>query len=132
PQTSPAQTREQGPWWPHPLWGPDDQVGASNWITPEKVMEALSIPRTGRVFDLGHVYDTSMPLFPGRVYSLTLKAPDPAAGGENRLLVNTEMLATEVGQVGTQFDGLGHIGERVLMEDGTEQDVFYNGHTLEE
>ena len=22
-----AQTREQGPWWPHPIWGPDDQAG---------------------------------------------------------------------------------------------------------
>ncbi len=132
PQSSLGQTREQGPWWPHPLWGPDDQVGASNWITPEKVMEALSIPRTGRIFDLGQIYDASMPLFAGRAYSLTLKAPDPAAGGANRLVTNSELLATEVGQVGTQFDGLGHIGERVRMADGTEQDVFYNGNTLEE
>jgi len=28
--TSDAQTREQGPWWPHPIWGKDDQAGGSN------------------------------------------------------------------------------------------------------
>ena len=35
-----AQTRTEGPWWPHPIWGPDDQAGGSNWITPEKVLDA--------------------------------------------------------------------------------------------
>ena len=40
-----AQTREAGPSSPHPTWGPGDQAGASNWITPEKVLEAV---REGR------------------------------------------------------------------------------------
>jgi kynurenine formamidase len=38
--TALAQTREAGPWWPNPTWGRADQAGASNWITPEKVLEA--------------------------------------------------------------------------------------------
>ncbi|HCQ02098.1 MAG TPA: cyclase, partial [Candidatus Latescibacteria bacterium] len=38
----------------------------------------------------------------------------------------------EIGQVGTQFDGPGHIGTRMEMADGTEQDVFYNGFTIDE
>jgi hypothetical protein len=29
-----AQTREQGPWWPHAIWGKDDRAGGFNWITP--------------------------------------------------------------------------------------------------
>ena len=37
-----AQTRDQGPWWPHPIWGAEDQAGGSNWITPEKIVEAIS------------------------------------------------------------------------------------------
>ena len=41
-------------------------------------------------------------------------------------------MATEIGQVGTQFDALGHVGTRVTYEDGTEKDVFYNGFTREE
>lgn len=132
PPAASAQTRAQGPWWPHPLWGPDDQIGASNWITPEKVLAAVSLVRTGRVFELGQVYDAAMPMYPGRAFSMTLKAANPEPYGTNQVLFNTEVLATEIGQVGTQFDGLGHVGARVTMADGTEKDVFYNGFTWEE
>ena len=38
-----AQTRDKGPWWPHPIWGQDDQSGGSNWITPSKIIKALSL-----------------------------------------------------------------------------------------
>lgn len=51
-----AQSREKGPWWPHPIWGPNDQAGGSNWITPEKILEAVSLVKTGKVYELGHVY----------------------------------------------------------------------------
>ena len=42
-----AQTREKGPWWPNARWGAGDQAGASNWITPEKVLAATSLVKTG-------------------------------------------------------------------------------------
>lgn len=42
-----AQTREKGPWWPSPH-GAQDQAGASNLITPEKVLKALRIPKNGQ------------------------------------------------------------------------------------
>ena len=45
--TADAQTREQGPWWPHPIWGADDQAGASNWVTPEKVLRAIRKVKKG-------------------------------------------------------------------------------------
>jgi hypothetical protein len=38
-----AQTREEGPWWPHPQWGPGDQAGASDWITPQEILEAVTL-----------------------------------------------------------------------------------------
>ena len=53
-------------------------------------------------------------------------------GKNNMLMYNDEFLCAEIGQVGTQFDGLGHIGTRMTMADGTEQDVFYNGYTTDE
>ncbi|MDE0006201.1 MAG: hypothetical protein OXQ29_26220, partial [Rhodospirillaceae bacterium] len=46
-----AQTREQGPWWPS-VHGPEDQAGASNYVTPEKILSALQIPRTGQTYEL--------------------------------------------------------------------------------
>ena len=42
----------------------------------------------------------------------------PESWGKNRLVGNDEFLCAEIGQVGTQFDGLAHIGTRVTMADG--------------
>jgi kynurenine formamidase len=128
-----AQTRDKGPWWPNAQWGKDDQAGGSNWITPEKIIEALKLVKTGKVYELGQIYSASMPLFGARTFSLTIPG-SPTAGpmGTNRLIYHDEYLATEIGQVGTQFDGPGHIGQIVKMADGTEKGVFYNGFTLDE
>ena len=53
-------------------------------------------------------------------------------GTNNMLMYHDEFLCAEIGQVGTQFDGLGHIGTRTKMADGSVQDVLYNGITAEE
>ena len=45
-----AQTE---PWWPHPIWGEGDQAGGSNWITPEKILEASRLVKSGQVYELG-------------------------------------------------------------------------------
>ena len=39
-------------WWPS-RWGPDDQAGASNWITPDKVLDAAKWIRDGKIYRLG-------------------------------------------------------------------------------
>jgi kynurenine formamidase len=125
-----AQTREEGPWWPHPLWGAEDQAGSSNWITPEVILKALEQVTTGKVYEIGQVYEAGMPLFGDRTYSM--RSPGSPSGGpfgENSLIYNDDFLCTEIGQVGTQFDGPGHIGTRLRYQDGTIQDVYYNGYT---
>jgi len=99
-------------------WGPADQRGAANRITPEKVLEAKSLITRGTVYQLGRVYESSMPLFGTRHFSL--KIPQTFGPmGSNRLEFHDELVSAEIGQVGTQFDGLGHIGVG---------DVFYNGN----
>ncbi len=128
-----AQTRAQGPWWPHPIWGKDDRAGGSNWITPEKIRASLQLVTTGRVYEIGQVYEAGMPLYGERSYTLTIPGgPERSAFGQNQLLGNEEMITGQLGQVGTQFDGPGHIGTRLRMADGTERDVYYNGFTWEE
>ncbi len=129
--TASAQTRESGPWWPNAEWGPDDQAGASNRITDARVMEALQMATTGRIYELGQIYEQGMPLFGTRSYSMVLPARDPAAG-DNRIVANEEFVSTQIGQVGTQFDGLGHVGQEVVMEDGSVEHVFFNGFTAAE
>lgn len=128
-----AQTREKGPWWPNPIWGADDQAGGSNWITPAKVLEATKLVKTGKTYELGHIYERGMPLFGQRTYSMFIPgSPTGGPFGKNNLVAHDEFLCTEIGQVGTQFDGPGHIGMRMKMADGTVKDVFYNGFTVDE
>ena len=125
-----SQTREAGPWWPHPTWGPGDQAGASNWITPEKVLEAVRLVKTGKIYEIGQVYEKGMPMFGGRTYALLSPgSPTYSFPTANRIVANDEFLCAEIGQVGTQFDGPGHIGMKVTMADGSTQDVYYNGFT---
>ncbi len=128
-----AQTRQQGPWWPSP-WGADDQAGASNRITADVILNAVQLVQKGTVYELGHVYERDMPLFGDRTYSMFIpSSPTGGPFGENNLLMyHDDFLCAEIGQVGTQFDGLGHIGTKMQMADGTTQDIFYNGIPVEE
>ena len=104
-------------------WGPEDQRGAANRLTPAKVMEANKLIKTGKIYQLGKVYEHGIPLFGSRHYSLIIVG-GPSGGplGDNKLVWHDEMFSGEIGQIGTQFDGLGHIGTRMGNED-----VFYNG-----
>ena len=128
-----SQTRQSGPWWPNAEWGPDDQAGASNRITSEKVLSALRLATTGKIYELGQIYEQVMPFYGSRSYSMALvKLTGGAAAGANRLVANEEYLAAQIGQVGTQLDGLGHIGQEVTMPGGGTAQVFYNGFTATE
>lgn len=126
-----SQTREKGPWWPNATWGARDEAGASNWITPEKIMQALTYAKEGKVYELGHPYERAMPYGGTRSYKLSVVDTGPAAG-KNKQLGNEEVISGELGQVGTQFDGPGHIGALIKYGDGTMKGVYYNGFTQEE
>jgi kynurenine formamidase len=127
-----AQTRQQGPWWPNAQWGADDQAGASNWITPEKVLRSLRVVNTGKIYELGHIYERGMPMYGDRTFSLTIPAPFRPSPGENKPTWNIDYFSGEFGQIGTQFDALGHTGMTMKMADGSTKDVFYNGFTRDE
>lgn len=110
------------PWWPSP-WGPTDEAGASNRITPAKVLEATRLIKTGRIYSLGLVLEHASPGFATR--RLTLMVPGGPTGGpfgEAKLMYNDDIVVGEIGQLGTQFDGLGHISTII---DG--EPVYYNG-----
>lgn len=108
-------------------FGPDDQAGASNLMTPEKALEAIGLMKTGTVTSLGRVYEAEMPLFGARAFAL--RGTGGLAGGplaDNQVIWMDDFLATEIGQVGTQFDGLAHIGI------GGQTNSFYNALTSED
>ena len=119
-------------WWPNPLWGEGDEAGSTNWYTkPEVIARALaSNAGNGKVYQLGHPYTVDMPLFGARKFSLRipgLPTGSTAGLGSNRITWNDEFLSTEVGQVGTQFDGLGHIGVVIGKPGDLTEMRWYNG-----
>jgi kynurenine formamidase len=128
--TVPATPARTADWWPS-RWGPDDQAGALNEITPAKVLEAVTLVRRGRVYDLAHVLHADVPAFPGRTFRQYLttvahqvnrRSPDGGPDGLGHNGVNwivEQITATQ--QMGTHVDGLNHlqVGDRT-----------YNGHRL--
>lgn len=90
-------------------WGAADQRGAANLMTPETVLRATRLIKEGKVFELGKVLEPAIPKFGLRQYAiLTQRSAGP--GGRNQQTGNEEVVITELGQVGTQFDALPHIG----------------------
>ncbi|MBM3833212.1 MAG: hypothetical protein FJ403_08050 [Verrucomicrobia bacterium] len=88
-------------WWPSE-WGPNDQRGAANRLTPAKVIEAKELIRAGKTYQLGRLYEFGMPLPGKRHFSLTIPGmPTVVAECKNRVVYNDEVLSAETGRVGT-------------------------------
>jgi kynurenine formamidase len=124
PDTPPAGPETPiGPrWWPSE-WGAGDQRGAANRLTPAKVLQATKLIRSGKIYSLGRLYEHGMPLPGNRHFSLTIPgSPTGGPEGKNRMVYHDEMFSGEIGQIGTQLDGLGHVGVRMFGDD-----YFYNG-----
>ena len=123
-----GQTPVGPKWWPSE-WGPDDQRGAANRITPEKVLQAAKLIQGGKVYHLGQIYEAGMPLVGKRHFKLTIPGSPThyPPSGKNQSVGNDEMFSGEIGQVGTQMDGLGHVGVHWKSDN-----YFYNGFKLSE
>jgi kynurenine formamidase len=94
-------------------WGAADERGAANYMTPENVLRATRLIRNGEVIELGRVLSNDMALFGTRRFDMYLKRTGPAAG-TNQRRGNEEIITTELGQVGTQFDMFPH--QSIAME----------------
>ncbi len=114
--------------WAPSEWGPDDKAGSVNRTTPAMVLKAAKLVKRGKVATLGKVYQQDAPAFGSRGWRMTIPGmPSGGPFGPQELVYNDEYLATEIGQIGTQFDGPGHIG--VITSKGM---YFYNGRFLED
>ncbi|MEM7424986.1 MAG: cyclase family protein [Pseudomonadota bacterium] len=112
--------------WAPSEWGADDKAGAVNRTTPAMVLKAVKLVKQGKTATLGKVYAHDAPAFGSRGWRLTIPGlPTGGPFGKQQLMYNDDYLATEIGQIGTQFDGPGHIGVRTSM--GM---YFYNGQIL--
>lgn len=118
-------------WWPSKLWGANDEAGATNWYTkPEVVKRAHAQVKQGTVYKLGRPYTGNQPGFGGRQFVMRIiGTPTGGPFGANMLVYHDEFVATEIGQTGTQFDGLGHIGVAINGAGDKNEMRYYNGFT---
>src|SRR5262249_1973003 len=88
-------------------WGAGDQRGSGNLMKPQVVLEAIKLIKTGEVIELAHVRGTDMPFSGTRRFDVHVKRTfmNPQS---NERGSNEEMVLSEIGQVGTQFDGFAH------------------------
>ena len=88
-------------------WGAGDERGAGNHMKPETVLRAARLIRTGQVVELGQVLSGSMPMTGTRRFEVHTKRTNMNPES-NRRGSNEEIVISEIGQVGTQFDGFSH------------------------
>lgn len=113
-------------WWPSDF-GADDKAGAINRITPEIVIKAMKLVKQGKTATLGKYYDRDIPAFGARIWNMVIPGtPSGGPFGSNGIVFHDDYVSTEIGQIGTQFDGPGHIGVRT-----SKGDLFYNGRERE-
>ena len=106
-------------WYPS-QHGEGDTLGALNHLSPDKVVEAAGLVKTGKTYALGVVTGWESPAYPPRHYAITVIQPGQDLGptmGANRATGNDDLLYTWMG-IGSQIDGLGHMGI---------DHVYYNG-----
>ena len=111
----------QSDWYPS-KWGPNDEIGAANYLTPAKAAEAAKLVKTGKTYSLGIAVGPNTPAYPPRGCDLYIVQPGQVGAatglGPTNTTYNDDILNCWVG-IGTQLDGLGHIGVG---------DRYYNGN----
>ena len=98
--------------WTESKYGPDDEIGAANLLTPELAKKAAGLVTTGKTYSLGIVLDSETPAFAPRSMSVSILQPGQVNNsglGHTHTTYNDDSFMGWLG-IGSQIDGLGHIG----------------------
>jgi kynurenine formamidase len=93
-------------------FGPDDQIGNLNYVTPAKTLAASKLVTRGKAYRLGIETNKSTPAYGTRTFAITVLQPGQAGGvtlGPTKTTYNDDIITGWVG-VGSQIDGFGHLG----------------------
>jgi kynurenine formamidase len=103
-------------------WGDDDQRGTTNLVTPERMVTAAQMVRSGKVFSLGIPFDDAGPQQGGGIRSNPLHLMTATGQGQEHLPGGFRYADDYVVmplQCATQWDGLAHVFY---------DDQLYNGY----
>ena len=116
----------QDNWYPS-KYGADDTLGAFNNLSPEKVVQAAKLVKTGKTYALGVEVSRDTPAFGNRSFQLFAVAAGDGSGaalGPNKMTYNDDWIMMWLG-IGTQIDGLGHLGIDHRYYNGTPVSEFW-------
>ncbi len=100
----------------------DDELGMVTTITPSKTASAAELITEGKTYALGVVTGPETVPYPGRSFAIeTFGLGD--AQGVNLVTGHDDRLVTHVG-IGSQIDGLGHIGRDGVHYGGVRAEEF--------
>ncbi|MGH9955591.1 MAG: cyclase family protein, partial [Pyrinomonadaceae bacterium] len=105
-------TAQQKPCLTASKFGPDDQIGNLNYVTPAKTVTAIKLVTKGKAYRLGIETNKNTPAYGTRTFTITVLQPGQAGGtslGPTKTTYNDDIITGWVG-VGSQLDGLGHAG----------------------
>lgn len=98
--------------WHPSKYGADDTIGAANNLSADKTLAASRLVKTGKVYALGVVTGPDSPAYPPRTFQLVVTQSNDGTGGllgSNQATANDDIVMGYVG-IGSQLDGLGHVG----------------------
>jgi len=107
-------------------WGKADEIGSANLVTTERVIAASKLIKQGKTQPLGITIDANTPAFPPRGLSLQVVQPNQQGGG--RLFAydgsyNDDLMQLWLG-IGSQLDGLGHLGQNGMYYNCNDEKEF--------
>ena len=88
-------------------WGAADEKGSANHMNAKSVLRAKELMRSGEVVEMAYPLNAQMAFFGTRRFDVHPKRTF-MNDFSNRRGSNEEVVITELGQVGTQFDGFAH------------------------
>jgi kynurenine formamidase len=105
-------------------WGPDDQIGTVNLITPDVISRGVACAKSGRAFSLAlplsEAEGIQMGAMPGRINPVRtmVQLNTPLTGDPNDFCTSDDVVVMGL-QCATHWDGLGHVSY---------EGVIYNGY----
>jgi kynurenine formamidase len=109
--------------WVPSRFGADDRIGAANHLSEQGVLDAAQLIQTGKVYSLAVTTEEGSPAYGTRTFTIDIiSSGTNVEVGADVVTSHDERVTTSFG-IGSQIDGLGHLGIG---------NQYYNGLTSEQ